>query len=242
MNKGQNLSNRQIIQSFIHLLTDRGGPVSSDSSLSEELLYYHILRFRARLLTQKLRERGYSLSKFNYQTISCIPLDEVDLSECPCAPLSGCTWRKTRYPIPSIIKLQSVTSITGNIKYDYLQWDNFEDLKNSRIDAEKRTPYYSFKNTGEGTHLYLHNDDHKSFIQLTAIFEDPNNAYNFPDCKTGKTDPCFSPLDSEFILDPDLLSLVYDLAYNSLFRAQNHNLDLFDDKNDNVSNTPSPLK
>lgn len=236
----EKLTNRMVIQSFIHLLNEDSGPISQDTVDNPKLIYYHLLRFRSKLISEKLRTRNYSLSKFNYQTIGCIPIDTADISECPCVPYSGCTWQKTRYRIPTILKIQSVVSVIGNIQYDYLQWDRFEDLKNSRFEAEKTRPYYTLKNTGGGTYLYLFNDEHKEFISITAIFEDPNQAYNFPDCKTGLTDPCFSPLDSEFILDPDLLPIVYDLAYNSLFRVQNKTIDLIDDKND--PETPSPIK
>ena len=233
------ITNKDVIQSFVHLIAERG-PVSQDNIVNEKFLYYHILRFRAKILSEKIRARGYSLSRVNYQKIPCIKIEDADFSECNCAPISGCTLKKTIVKIPTIIKMDSVTSLKGNVHYEYLQFDRLEDLKNSRFEAERIKPYYTFQNTGQGTFLYLLNSNYEEFISLTAIFEDPNQVYNFPNCKTGLTDPCFSPLDSEFILDPDLLPIVYDLAYNSLFRVQNKVVDLLDDKND--PETQSPIK
>ena len=233
------LTTRQVIQSFVHLISERG-PVSQDNITNEKIIYFHLLRFRAKLISEKLKTRSYNLSKINYQNISCVKLEEVDFSECNCAPISGCTLRKTLIKIPTVLHIESVTSVASNIKYNFIQFDRLDTLQESRFQAEKTKPYYTFKNTGEGLYLYILNSSYEEFISITAIFEDPNQVYNFPNCKTGLTDPCFSPLDSEFILDPDLLPIVYDLAYNSLFRVQNKVVDLLDDKND--PETQSPIK
>jgi len=240
MEKIINNTNREVISSFLHIIADKN-LISDENLYSLEYLYWHLLRFRARLLSQKLRERGYSLSKFNYQTIPCIGLREVDLHECPCAPQSGCTFLKTKYAIPSFIKIQSVSSITGNINYDFLQWERFEDLRNSRFEAERIRPYYTIKNTGEGAFIYVYNDIHKDFITITAIFEDPINVYKFPSCDD-KVDPCFDPMEKEFLLDSDLIPLMYDIAYQGLFRAQQQVQDIVNNSQDDVSPTQTPLK
>lgn len=233
---------REVIESFRHLLADKG-PLSDENVYSKRELYFLLLRYRARILSEKMRERGFSLSKHNTQTIPCIPVDEVDQNECPCAPASGCTFLKTRHPLPKTIgDVQSVTSLTGNIQYDYIQWERFEDIKHSRFKAEKVKPYFTLKNTGEGTYIYIYNDSHKEFITVTGIFEDPLEIFNFPDCKTGKCDSCFKPLEEEFILDPDLLPIVYDMALQQLIRGKQQSQDIFNDDMDNVTTTQTPIK
>lgn len=234
------LTNREVVDSFIHLLSE-AGRLSQDNSFSQQYLYYHILRFRSRILSEKLRQRGYSLSQFNFQTIPCVKIDNTDRAEEDTLPSSGCRTQKTLYPIPTPILIKSVMSVAGNIHFDFVEWERIEDFKNSRFKAEQSRPYYSIKNVGEGSHIYIFNHENLEVISVTAIFEDPLMVYNYPDCED-KVDPCFSPLEQEFILDPDLLPLVYDLAYNSLFRAQSRATDITDNKLDDITTTPLPQK
>ena len=229
---------RQCVQTLIHLLSEKG-PLAQENTWSQEHLYRILLRFRARILSEKLRARGYSLSQYNYQTIPCVKIDNLDSAEESSLPYSGCIVQKTLYPIPTPILIKSITSVAGNISYDFIEWERLEDIKNSRFKAEKKRAYYSIKNTGEGSHIYLYNDEHKEVISITAIFEDPLLIYNFPNCE-GETNPCFAPLDTEFILDPDLLPLVYELAIKSL--SQPRATDILDNKIDDITTTQVPLK
>lgn len=237
------MKNRQVISGFLHLISDRGY-LSDENDYSWEEVYMKLLSYRARVLSEKQRERGYSLSRFNYQTLTCVPIDEVDTNECPCAPPSGCTFRKTKFPIPLPIgNLQSVMSVAGNIQYDYIQWERFPDIMHSRFEAEKKKAYYTIKNTGKGVHLYVYNDIHKEYISVTGIFHDPVDIFKFPDCKTGLVDPCFDALEQDFILDPDLLPLVEELTLTKYFAAkQTLGTDILNNDQDDLTKTQIPLK
>jgi hypothetical protein len=221
-------------------LTDRK-QIASDNGFSNRWIYNYLIKYRARLLREKLRINR--LTQYNYQTISCIPIVETDLSECPCAPFSGCTFYKTLHPIPQPIdKLKSVTSIDGQINYSFVEWERLENKIKSRIPKERTSAYYTLKDIGEGTHIYLYNDVHKKFITVTGIFEDPLKVFIFPGCDGNIVqETCSSYLDWDFILDPDLKSLMYDLAISQLLRAKSPASDLFNDGNDII--TPSaPVK
>lgn len=232
------VSIREVVQTLIHLLSEKG-PIAQENTWSQEHLYRILLRFRARILSEKIRQRGYSLSQYNYQTLPCVKIDTLDAAEDEFLPFSTSTVQRTLYPIPTPILIKSITSVAGNINYDFIEWERFEDIKNSRFKAERKRAYYSIKNTGEGSHIYLYNDENKEVLSITAIFEDPLLVYNFPDCNNNKKE-CFTPLDQEFILDPDLLPIVYELAVKSLIQPKP--TDILDNKIDDITTTQIPIK
>ena len=137
------LTNRDVIDSFIHLLSEPGR-LSQDNSYSKEYIYYHLLRFRARILSEKLRQRGYTLSQFNFQTIPCVKLNVIDSAEERELPVSGCHVLKSLYKIPTTIHIKSVMSVAGNIHFDFIEWERIHDIFNSRFSAERNRMYFSF--------------------------------------------------------------------------------------------------
>lgn len=233
-------TNREVINAFRTLVGDRT-QLSDDNGWSSRLVYFHLLRYRNRILLEKLRA-GRVLSRYNYQTIPCVPLIKTDQNECPCAPASGCSFMKTKLPIPQPLGgFKAVTSIDGNIKYTYLDWDKFTYKINSRIKPQANSPYYTVKTIGNDTFLYVYNDTHKEFITITSIFENPIDVQSFPNCE-GKSNDCDKPLEYRFIIDPDILDIVYDLAYNKILKTKGPVKDIVNNDSDDTSNPPTPLK
>lgn len=199
------LTNREVIDSFRNWIADFTGHVSDDSAWSVRLLLRHLLYYRAPILAAKVNSGDNSYRRAR-QTIPCIPLIDVDMSECPCAPLSGCTWRRTKTKVPDGIgKYISVTSIDGGISYDYKNWDDVKDKFQSRYAAIRKGATYSDKNG----YLYVHNDNHKEFITLTGVFSDPRQVQLYPSCD-GKIDKCVRHLDLEFPFDPEMFHTLYE--------------------------------
>lgn len=206
------LTNREVLNAFREY-TDATGHVSDDTPWSNRLLLRHLLFNRAAFLSQKPNSGDNSYRRAR-QTIPCIPLVEADMNECPCAPQSGCTWVKTKYKVPDPIgKFISVTSIDGGITYGYRNWDDVKSKFHSRNQAIKKGATYSDKNG----HLYLHNDEHKEYITVTAVFSDPRQAQLFRDCE-GNVNECIPHLDLEFYFDPELYPLLYQTTFQSLIR------------------------
>ena len=227
------ITNRKVIAGFRSLVADKT-QISDDSGWSQRLVYYHLLRYRAKLIKEKERA-NLLISRWNYQTIPCIPLDKTHLDECPCVPKDDCTFLKTKIRIPKPIgKLKSVTSTSGNIIYTYAEWDKLQYRINSRFAGERDSAYYTLKTGPEGTFLYLYNDIHKKYITVTGIFENPIEVQFYPGCD-GKAVECRNPLDQEWILDPDLLTSVYDLALNQLFKGKQMATDVTNDDIDGIS-------
>ena len=232
-------TNRHAIAGFRDFVADKTG-ISDDSGWSQRQVLFHLIRYRAALIQQK-EEAGKKLSRFNYQTIPCIPLIETDVNECPCAPASGCKFLKTKWILPKPVShFKSITSIDGGITYSFVEWDKFKYKINSRFESQSTKPYYTTKNTGSGVYIYVYNDQHKEFITPTSIFENPIDVQRYPDCE-GKVEICIKPLDLEWIMDPDLLMAVYDLSFRNLFRIKSMVSDLMNnDNDDNIRNQQPP--
>ena len=119
------ITNIEVVNAFRNLVGDKT-QLSDDSGWSTRMVYYFLLRYRARLIREKVR-RNLPLSQWNYQTIDCIPLVKTDEDECPCTPASGCTFLKTTLRIPKpLSRLKSVTSTNGQITYTFGEWEREE--------------------------------------------------------------------------------------------------------------------
>lgn len=233
--QGVSNTNREVVESFRNLIAEKG-PISDDTALSKREIYFSLVRYRSYIISEKLRQNNFSISKQTYQTIPAIPLVKVDMSEAPIEESSGCTWMKTKYPVPRTIgPFSSVVSLTGNIKYDYIEWERFEELQHSRFKSEIKQPYYTVKYVKDYAYIYLWNDNHKAYIQVSGIFENPLVVQNYYDPRTGRTNPCFSPLDEEFVLDAELLPRVYELAINQFARIKMRAEDKVGDNSDDLS-------
>jgi len=230
---------RQVVQSVRQAISDKGG-ISDDSSISSRYILFNMLRFRSKLLNEKINSKS-KISKFNYQTIPCIKLEEIDISECPCAPNSGCTFLKAKVKLPSLINgIKSVTSTVGSINYTYVEWDKFKYKLKSRIKANATTPYYTYKTGPDGTYIYLYNDIHKEFISVTGMFDNVIDVQMFPNCE-GVTDNCIKPLDLEFIFEPSLFPLLQEMVLRKVFGIYSMNTDsISNDSDDIVNNNTAP--
>lgn len=204
---------REIIYGFKDFVGDSTHRISDDSGWSNRLLKHHFDIARAELIYQKRQRKPETITRHNEQTLPCVTLTRIDMNECPCLPASGCMFLKSTHPIPTPVNdlIISVTSVTGNVRFDPLKWSNFYSKINSRIPAEGRAKYYTFKDIGEGVYLYVYNDQFMEAVSVTGIFEDPLDVRRFPVCDK-EPDPICSPLDEEYVIDKDLIMPMYRSA------------------------------
>lgn len=238
-------TNRVIINGFREHVADKAKP-SDESGWSARLIYRFLLAGRNRLLFEKMRDKQYPISELNAQTLSCVSLDEIPINECPCEPEADYKFLRSVYPIPHFIAdIRSVNSGTRTSNYDYVEWDKFRHKLSSRFESERRQPYWSMRrskvNGVDGNYVYIYNDSFKEHVTITAVFSDPLEAFNFPDC-TGKIDKCFSPLDKEFIIDEQLILPMYNLAFQELLRTKAVMSDIVNNNQDDIVNNPAPIK
>lgn len=235
-------TNRRIIQGFKDLVADKGF-LSDDNGWSSRLIFHYLLKYRARILAEKMGDRKSRVSLFNRQTIPCIPLEEIDIVECPCAPASGCTFLRTKYSVPEVLgESFIVSSIDGSINYSFVEWERFKYKLKSRVQADRNRPYFTIREIDNEYYVYVYNDVHKKLISVTAVFESPLDVQAYPSCD-GVTDPCFKPLEQKFILDEDLVPIIYEMAFDMLWRLKRGTkTDILNDEVDDLAATQKPLK
>lgn len=155
------------------------------------------------------------------QSIPCIPLVDVDRDECPCAPGSGCIWKRTEFtvPIPLDGKFSSVHSPTGSIIYSQIKWNQVKYKLNSRLKADRERAYYALRGSDKGYYLYLHNSIHKENVGVDLIPQDPRQLYCLPDCE-GEIDKCKTFLDEVMIGDAMFIVPAISMAIKEIARLR----------------------
>lgn len=206
---------RQIVHSWRHWPGDKSGFVSDDFSMSDEAILCHLLDTRAEVL-RNLQTLGIGLGTQNIQTIPCIELEKTDKSECPCAPPTGCIWLKSKKPIPRYIKLSSVSDIIGAENISFIEWNKVKYKFKSRAKGNKNKKYYTIRDIGEGSYLYILNDSFLKMVSLSAVFEDPKCAREFGGCGVDSVEIECNPWDTPFILDAGLRNQVLKSAWQTL--------------------------
>lgn len=226
------LTNERVIYSFKDLLDKE--KLSDEIGYSNRWIYYHLLSYRATLLKQKKDKE--KLSNYNYQTIT-LNLEEVDNSEFGCNGETSCKLLRTIIPIPNFIHLESVTSVintTGEIiNYTEVSPEIIRYKQFSRLPSTSYQTYYYLQNIGDGVYVYLwsNNVELSKAISIKMIAYEPHLLQAIKDCD-GNLDLCYDYNKAEFIIDPELLSIVSKMAIDGLLRFKSPVSDLFPDGND----------
>lgn len=190
------------------------GVQSRSSRLSNRNVYYKLISVRSKLHTNE-KKKNQKISQWTYQTLSCIEMVSVPMNECPCTLQSGCMILRSKHPIPSIMTefnkhiIQSVTGLEGKLVLNEI---NFEDIKYQKGNKfTSKQPDFFFRPLGSNVYLYVTVTTRIPATTMTALFDDPIEAYIFPSlCNT--PDPCISYLDFEFPIDDDQMDALIELA------------------------------
>lgn len=183
-----------------------------------------MLKYRAKFIMDKLRA-GMEISYENYR-VKCVNIAKTDRHDVPCVPASGCTFMKTKIPIIRNLYISSVSTLKGEIKYEYIQWDRFEDKLNHRIPSVAKDAYYTYKSIGDETFHYLYNDKHKKTLTYTFIPYDPIEYALMPDCN-GYVNKCLNAYEVAFPLDPDLEAVLFQETFKSLVQPRPKDADVY---------------
>lgn len=232
-------TNREIVEALRGVLAERG-IINDHSDWSKRLILFYAMKARSAILKAKLDDKRSRVSHFNKQTIRCIPMEKVDINECPCAPPTHCHFYRSKYPIPEpISRYLNIDNIVGNKEISFLEWGSFRRQLNSRIEQDRYSPYWTLRNLGDGTYLYLYNLNEK-LITVTSIFENPIAVFLYPDCN-GEINKCAQHLDFQFVIDDAYIPQVLEAAYRML-AEKNKIEDRVMDQKDNTGPTPTPAK
>lgn len=106
--------------------------------------------------------------------IPCIEMEEVDQSECPCAPNVGCTWMRSKRFLPRFRgnKLDIVKPVDtiNQDDYGFINWYDIKDLKRSR-KSQHLDNKYSLRNHLGKYRLYIHIFNRVKPERLSALAE-----------------------------------------------------------------------
>lgn len=196
-----------------------------------------MLKVRASFIKQKLAA-GIPVGYENFKVIPCVKLVKAKRNECPCIELPGCFFQKTVVPIIRHLYIKYVGTSQGELSYDYVAWNEFEEKLHHRYKDIAQAPYYTFKNIGDLHNHYLHNDSSKKWVTYELIPYDPIEYALFPDCN-GKINNCLSAFDVEFTIDSDLESILFERTYTELVKPRPQDTDVF---SNSMKDLKLPLK
>lgn len=197
---------------------DGDGFPSKDSRFTIHEIYDTILDMRTSYLkrTQVARQ---GIGQQNIQTIGCVELVEVETGICPCDAPTGCFWLRSKNPIPKFISLFTVTSTNAAFKADPVEWAYFRHKQFSRGNDEN-SRYFTWLDTGEGSYLYLYNDEFLEKVSLNGLWEDPNHAAWYGDCPESEKAAFLrcNPLETPLYMDGDIVDIIFKMTVDFLLR------------------------
>jgi hypothetical protein len=207
------------------------GAQSDDSRLTSRHIYNKLVTVRSVLLSQQAKKKQ-RISQWNYQTIPCIELIKAPVHECPCLPPVGCEIYRSKFQLPEPLTdlnthlIQSVSTITGEVTFSEIGWTEKKYKSSNKYTGNK--PDYFIRNK----YLYITYRKGPTVISVTAIFENPWEAEEFPSiCDVDCTDNCpgcESPLDQEFPIDNDQIDTLIEMSVGELilmFSQSNEDVD-----------------
>lgn len=186
----------------------------------------------------ELGKLNMSVGRQNVQTIPCVDIEEAKAETCPCPPPSGMKWLKSKKPLPRFINLVSITSTIGETNMNYVEWTKVKYKVNSRVKSSRSAKYYTIRDTGEGSFLYVLNDRNLKLVAVSAIFEDPYEVITFEGCgKIDKTKLC-NPWDTPFYANSEQIDKVCTVAWSVLPTLKaNSPSDIYNNDSDDVPGT-----
>lgn len=217
-------SHRMAVEYFKHQVIDSTGMPSDDLPFSELAIVKSLQESRANIIAQTLRSGQAEISEYMVQTLPCVQLREMDRNECPCAPASGCYWLRSVEPLPTPIRTMSVTGIVAsqsNPRFEYLKWDRFQYIPTSRVYSMRKGRYYTFRTIQDKTtYLYLYGDRFLEECTISAIWEDPISAAQYPNCGKVDTQALCNPLDVDFYTDAWMRESVINVTIQKMLSTR----------------------
>ena len=206
----------------IQSLYSKGVP-SDDNRLSNRQVYNKLLTVRARLISQENKKKQ-RVSRWNYQTISCLELIEVSGHECPCLPPVGCNILRSKYQLPKPLTgldkhlIESVTTVDRSIKLIEVVPTAVKYQGGNKYTSQAIN-YYIHNN-----YLYVTTPTKIRLLTLVGLFEDPIEVEKFVnyckerncvDCNNNQAE-CIDYLEEFFPIDNDMIDTLIELSLQEL--------------------------
>jgi hypothetical protein len=187
---------------------------SDDSKFTEDHVIFLLNKYRAYALQQKYSKTLEGVNNSNYQVININLIKEV--IDTPPEEYGG-VFKKSTHKIPGIIKItlpevyderewRQEYVFTSSDRLTYVGHNRF--LKNIKYCAIDKDGYLELKSSKE----YIQGI---AAVSMSAIFEDPNDAYDFNEDTTDILDRVF-PLEAALV--PSVLELVLKDLTNGIYK------------------------
>lgn len=189
----------------------RSGKISDDDTLAQELLEEMFITYRADLI-RKDQAKGRSLSDNIMQTLSCVPVMQVDATEC-CDITTDCTVVRSVTTIPKFVEVYQkdlMTKVSGaNIMST--GWSIISYHRAIYAGASQWTKN-STKAFLKNRYLYVLNPPNGlDTVSISGVFEDPRDAASFANCVGA---PCYSN-DMEFPISSWMFPIIKDMIFKN---------------------------
>lgn len=195
---------RELIYTTKSLL--RSGLITDDDKISDRQVAFIHDNIRANLLRRQY-DRGQSLSDTHIQNIQCLEVEEVDTSFDPSFNLD-CKVFRTSVQIPRVIEAKEKDLLT-KISPSEFGTLNYELIPYARVPYARHTKFKRPFAVLYNQYIYLIDAPYTEKINVSGVFEQPNDLSDFTDCSGSN---CFDwdspyPLSSHLIDDLIKLSI-----------------------------------
>lgn len=195
----------------------------SGSSITKELVAFHVKNVRAQLAKQAIGKYGTLESEY-IQSLGCINLVLADKSEC-CEYPTECLILRTEVKIPQT--LTGKTSLLTRVGPVNLTESSFQHIEFERVPFEGLNKYTRsltkwFK-TDFNNYLYIlvneadYIKNGLEVINVRGAFADPEDCSDFITCSTNET--CFS-FDSEYPVPDSMIPIIQDMVIKNFIGIQ----------------------
>lgn len=189
-----------------------------DARISDRTIYNQMITARDVLIKNADQNKELLKMSFLFKPLNHVELIEIDAIEA-CGIDSDCLIRKTKDPLPKILKAKfgniilAVTSIDG---YTDLQGLTTRRAFTRRIesdDAKYDSTLYYFV---EGEYMYFPNLDWEA-VRIVAFWEDPDLIDTLNGCEENSL--CIPIKDKEFLCPSYLIQPIVDKSIEEILRA-----------------------
>ena len=185
---------------------------SDDNTISISQIEYLVINNRSLLIRRDLT-KGRAISDNITQILPCIPVIQVDSSECSCNVPSDCTILRTKDKMPTPIEIYNQDLITRVSGVD-VQGRGWSIISYARASVSglnswtAKSPKAFFHNG----YIYIINAPIVKYISVSLVAEDPREASVLSTCSGA---PCYTN-DMDFPISNYMLPLLKEMILKDL--------------------------
>lgn len=216
------VSFRKLVSQWMQYPIDQDGYLSDDNSYSTKSILRDLLDIRADEIKNALG-KGETLSEFMVQTLGSVLLEEVNRDDVSTNPAKGFYWLKSKEPLPVPIVVTAFSGIIAHPTtpgFDFIKWDRFQFIPQSRNITMRNGKYYTIREIGTGSYLYIYNDRFLDSVAISGIWEDPIEVKAYPTNGIPNKDAICNPLEVDCYTDAWLRKLIIARSWQTILAAK----------------------